>query len=73
MAKVHKLRNPKPPPGYVSGKRGNQNPLEERVRQRAADAIRRGKKFIECYNDLWLLIDGKPVHWSLVDPERLGR
>ncbi len=52
MANVHKRRKPKPPPGYISGKRGNQNPLEERVKQKAAQAMRLGKKFVEHDNDL---------------------
>ena len=66
MAHVTKKRMPKPPAGYI-GKRGAQRSMEEKVDDDSVIAVAKGKTIVERDNDLWIIVNGKPVHWSRWD------
>ena len=64
MAHVTKQRKPKPPAGYAE-KRGTQVPAEDKVQAAVDAATKRGEPYIEMYDDLWIIVNGKAVNWAV--------
>ena len=54
------------------GKRGNQEPLEDKVRARAAKQMRPGQKHFEDGSILLVKCGGKLVEWFCADPTKIG-